>query len=157
MHLVYNPIPLRSCLADDEATEQLVSFLGLIDHEGFLGLEGFVEVAELLFSCFLLGRSLVFRETEKGAQLLPDFHQRCEGFLDLGSYSLLLNQLENDNDVDKIFLVVPRAVGGHLELCPIGEFNLDLFRFLLLMKISWGNIWDGWPNGRRANLALSVF
>ncbi len=157
VHLVYNPVPLRSRLADNQATEEFVSLLGLIDREGFLGLEGLVEVAELLFPCFLLGRSLVFRGIEKGAHLLPDFHQCCKGFLDMGSYSLLLNQSENSDDMDEIFLIVPRAVGGHLELCPIREFDLDLFRFPLLMKISRGNIRDGWPNGRRVLLALSVF
>jgi hypothetical protein len=59
--------------------------------------------------------------------------------------------------MDKIFLIVPRALGEHLELCPIGEFDLDLFCFPLLMKISRGNIRDGRPNGRRALLALGVF
>jgi hypothetical protein len=58
--------------------------------------------------------------------------------------------------MDEIFLVVPRAVGRHPKLCPIGKFNLDLFHFLLLKKISQGNIWDGRPNGRRALLALGV-
>ncbi len=59
--------------------------------------------------------------------------------------------------MDKIFLVVPRAVGGHLELHPVWKFNLDLFHFLLLMKISRGNIWDGRPNGRHAALlALGI-
>jgi hypothetical protein len=137
--------------------EQLVSLLGLINREGFFCLEGLVEVAELLFPCFLLGRSLVFREIEKGAHLLPDFHQRCEGFLDFGSCSLLLNQSENSNDMDEISLIVPRAVGEYLELCPLKEFDVDLFRFPLLMKISRGNIQDGRPNGRRALLALGVF
>jgi hypothetical protein len=148
---------LHSHLADDKATEQFVSLLGLINRKKFLGLEGLVEVAELLFSCFLLGHSLVFREIEKGAHLLPDFHQCCEGFLDFGSCSLLLDQSENGDDVDKIFLIVPRAIGGHLELRPVEEFDLDLFCLPLPMKISRGNIRDGWPNRRRAHLALGVF
>ncbi len=33
VHLVYNPVPLRLHLADNEATEQLISLLGLFDHE----------------------------------------------------------------------------------------------------------------------------
>ncbi len=49
VHLVDDPIPLRSCLADDKATEQLVCFLGLCDGKVFLGLEGFLELVELLF------------------------------------------------------------------------------------------------------------
>jgi hypothetical protein len=157
VHFVYNPVPLRSRLTNNEATEKFISLLGLIDSKRFLGLEGLIEVAELLFPCFRIGRSLVFREIEKGAHLLPDFHQCCEGLLDFGSCSLLLNQLENGNDVDEIFLIVPRAVGEHLELCPVGEFDLDLFLFPLLMKISWDNLRDGWPNGRHALLALGVF
>jgi hypothetical protein len=59
--------------------------------------------------------------------------------------------------MDEIFLMVLRVVGGHLELCPIEEFDLDLFCFPFLMKISWGNIRDGRPNGQRALLALGVF
>jgi hypothetical protein len=45
--------------------EQLVSLLGLFDHEGFLGLEGLIKLAELLFSCFFFGHCLVFREIEE--------------------------------------------------------------------------------------------
>jgi hypothetical protein len=157
VHLVYNPVLLCLHLADNDATEQLISLLGLFNREEFLGLEGLVEVAELLFSCFLLGRSLIFREIETGAHLLPNFHQRCKGFLDFGSCSLLLDQLQNGDDVDKIFLIVPRAAGGHLELCLVREFELYLFCFPLLMEISWGNIRDGRPNGRHALLTLGVF
>mgnify|MGYP000247281785 CR=1 FL=1 len=50
VHLVYDLVPLRSRLADNKATEQFVSLLGLIDREGFLGLEGLVEV-EVLKGC----------------------------------------------------------------------------------------------------------
>ncbi len=66
MHLVYDPVLLCLRLADNKAMEQFISILGLIDRKGFLGLEGLVKIAELLFPCFLLGWSLVFREIEKG-------------------------------------------------------------------------------------------
>ncbi len=120
VHLIYNPVPLRTRLADNEATEQLISLLGLFNCEGFLGLGGLVEVAELLLSSFLLGRTLIFREVEEGAHFLPNFYQRCKSFLDFCGCSFLLDQSQNSNDVDKVFLVVPRAVSGHLELCPVG-------------------------------------
>ncbi len=74
VHLIYDPVPLRSRLADNEATGQLVSLLGLFNCKGFLGLERLVKVAELLFSCFFYGHSLVFREIEEGAHLLPNFY-----------------------------------------------------------------------------------
>jgi hypothetical protein len=74
VHLVYDPVPLRLHLADNKATEQLVSLLGLFDRKGFLGLEGLVKVNELLFPCFFFGHSLVFREIEEGAHLLPNFY-----------------------------------------------------------------------------------
>ncbi len=80
-----------------------------------------------------------------------------QSFLDFGSCSLLLDQSQNSNDVDKVFLIVPRAVGGHLELCPIRKFNLHLLGFPLLMEISGGNIRDGRPNGRHAFLAFGIF
>ena len=66
VHLIHDSVPLRSCLADDEATEQFVCLWGLINHKGFLGLEGLVQISKLLLPCFLLGRSLVFREVKKG-------------------------------------------------------------------------------------------
>ena len=72
MHLVYNPIPLRSCLADNEAMEQLVSLLGLLDSNVFLGLEGFLEFVELLILYLFLGRGLVVREFKERANLLPN-------------------------------------------------------------------------------------
>jgi hypothetical protein len=47
--------------------------------------------------------------------------------------------MQDGNDVDKIFLVITRAIGRHLELSPVRELDLDLFCFLILVKISWGN------------------
>jgi hypothetical protein len=64
--------------------------------------------------------------------------------------------MHDGDDVDEVFLVVTNSVCGHLELSLVGELDLDLFRFLLLVKISWGDIRDGWPNGQRALLALGV-
>ncbi len=156
MHLVYDPVPLRSRLANDKATEQLVSLLGLFDGEGFLGLEGLVEVAELFFLASFLATVSSSGKSKKAAHLLPNFHQCCKGFLHFGSCSLLLDQPQNGDDMDKIFLVVPRAIGGHLELYPIGKFQLDLFCFPLLIKISWGNIRDGRPKGQHALLTFGV-
>jgi hypothetical protein len=70
VHLIDDPVPLHSHLADDEAMEQFVRLLGLFDRKGFLGLEGLVQIAELLFSDFLLGQSLIFREVEERAPFL---------------------------------------------------------------------------------------
>ncbi len=58
--------------------------------------------------------------------------------------------------MNEIFLVVTSSVGGHLELSSIGEIDLDLFCFPLLMKISRGNEWDRRPNRQCALLALGV-
>ncbi len=157
MHLVYDPVSLHLHLAGSKATEQLVSLLGLFDREGFLGLEKLVEVVELLLSCFLLDHTLIFREVEEGAHLLPNFYQRREGFLDFGSCSFLLDQSQNGNDGDEVFLVVSRAVGGHLELRPVRMFNLDLLGLPLFVKISWGNIRDGWPHKQLALLVFGIF
>ncbi len=84
------------------------------------------------FLASFFGHSLVFRQIEEGAHLLPHFNQRREGFLDFGSCSLLLDQSQNGNDVDKIFLVVPTALGGHLDfvlsesltlICSVSHFS----------------------------------
>jgi hypothetical protein len=72
VHLVDNPIPLRLRLANDKATEQLVSLLGLCNSDVFLGLEGFLEFIELLFLCFFLCLGLVVREFKERAHLLPN-------------------------------------------------------------------------------------
>ncbi len=55
--------------------------------------------------------------------------------------------MHDGNDVDKIFLIVTSSIGGHLELSPVGELDLDLFRFPFLVKIRRKNIRDGRPNG----------
>ncbi len=128
VNFIHNPIPLCLCLTNDEAMGQLVSLLGLCNSNVFLGLEGFLEIFKLLFSCFFLGRNLVVREFKKRNHLLPNCKKGYEGFLNLSSCSLLLNQIQDSNDVDELFLVVTSCVGGHLELSPIGELDLDLCR-----------------------------
>jgi hypothetical protein len=156
VHFINDSVPLHLRLADNKATEQLVSLLGQFNSDDFLGLEGLVKLVEFLLSCFFCGHSLVFREIEERAHLLPNCIKRCKGFLDFSSCSLLLNQMQDGNDVDQILLVVTRAVGRHLELGSVRKLNLYLFRFPLLKKISRGNIRDGPPNGRRALLAFNV-
>ncbi len=115
-----------------------------------------LSLLSFFFLASFLATDLSSGKLKKRAHLLPNCHHCCKGFLHFSSCSLLLDQSQNGDDVDKIFLVFPRAVCGHLELRPVRKFNLDLFRFPLLEKISWGNIWDGRPNGRRALLALGV-
>ncbi len=133
VHLIHDPVPLRSRLVDNEATEQFICLLGLINRKGFLGLEGLVQIGELLLPCFLLSWSLVFREVEERAHLLPDFHQCCEGFFYLSSCPLLFYKSEDGDDMDLVFFVIPRAIGWHLELCLVWEFHLDLLGFLFFM------------------------
>jgi hypothetical protein len=146
---------LRSRLADDKATEQFVSLLGLINREGFLGLEGLIEVSELLFLVSFLATVLSSGKLKKGLISFLTFTNAAKASLTLAAVPFCLTSWSND--VEEIFLIIPRAVGGHLELCPVGEFNLDLFHFPLLMKISRGNIRDGRPNGQHALLALGIF
>ncbi len=42
VHFIHNSVPLRLRLADDKATEQLVSLPGQFDRDDFLGLAGLV-------------------------------------------------------------------------------------------------------------------
>ncbi len=72
MHFVNDPVPLRSDLANNKATEQLISLLGHFDSEDFLGLEGLIKLVEFLLSCFFRGHSLIFREIEERAHFLPN-------------------------------------------------------------------------------------
>ncbi len=91
-----------------------------------------------------------------GAHLLPDCNESCKGFLDLGSCSLLLNQTQDGNDVDEIFLIVTSSIRRHLEVRPIGKLDLDFLGLPLVVKISRGNIRERWPSGQRAFLAFGV-
>jgi hypothetical protein len=54
VHLIHDTVPLHSRLANNEATEQFVCLLGLVNRKGFFGLEGLVQIGELL-SSFLDG------------------------------------------------------------------------------------------------------
>jgi hypothetical protein len=72
VHFIHDPVPLHLRLAYIEATEQLVSLLGLFDHDGFLGLEGLVKLVELLLSCSFLGCGLIFRKVKERANFLPN-------------------------------------------------------------------------------------
>jgi hypothetical protein len=48
VHFIHDSIPIGLCLANDEATEQLVSLLDLLDSDVLLDLEGFLEIGCLL-------------------------------------------------------------------------------------------------------------
>ncbi len=72
VHLIHDSVPLHLCLANNKATEQLISLLGLFNSNDFLGFEGFIELIELLLSCFFRGHGLVFREIEERAHLLSN-------------------------------------------------------------------------------------
>jgi hypothetical protein len=52
VHLIHNSVPIGLRLADDETMEQLVSFMGLLDGDVLLDLEGFLEIGQ--FSSFFL-------------------------------------------------------------------------------------------------------
>ncbi len=67
VHFIDDDVPLSSRLANDKAMEQFVRLLGHFNSEGFLGLEGLIELVELLLSCFFRSCSLVFREIEEKA------------------------------------------------------------------------------------------
>ncbi len=56
-HFIHDPVPIGLRLAGNTATEQLISLLGLLDSNILLGLEGFLEIAQFLVSCFFLARS----------------------------------------------------------------------------------------------------
>ncbi len=62
VRLIHDPIPISSRLASNEATEQLVSLLSLLNSNVLLGLEGFLEIVQILLSCFFLSRGLVIWE-----------------------------------------------------------------------------------------------
>ena len=64
VHLIHDPVPISSCLADDKEMEQFVSLLGLLGSDVLLGLEGFLEIAQFLLSCFFLGCGLIIWKLE---------------------------------------------------------------------------------------------
>jgi hypothetical protein len=67
VHFMHNLVPLHLRLANDEATEQLVSLLGLCNCKIALGLEGLLDLKnlkKLLLALLLLGLCLVVWKLE---------------------------------------------------------------------------------------------
>jgi hypothetical protein len=70
---------------------------------------------------------------------------------------LLFDDLEDHNNVRKLFLVVPTGVDGHAEVGCIGKLDLeDLGFFLGRDNVNHRNVRNRWPMRQLPFLALSV-
>ncbi len=58
--------------------------------------------------------------------------------------------------MNKVFLIVPRAKGWHLELGAIWQLYLDLLGLPFFVLINRWDVRDWQPNGRSALLAFCV-
>ncbi len=70
---------------------------------------------------------------------------------------LLLEKATHCNDMGDTVFVVPSLEGDHLVISLVGYFYLDLFLFLLLIKICRVNIWDWEPIDNIPPFALRTF
>jgi hypothetical protein len=129
---------MHSQLANNEATEQFVRLLGFHDCNTLLGLEDFLVLEKLLLLLLFLGLCLVVKEFEKWLHFPSNFNQNLKCFPDILFHPLLLDDLQDGNDVDKVFLIVPISESGHLEVGSVRQLDLDLLGFLFLVQIYGG-------------------
>jgi hypothetical protein len=70
---------------------------------------------------------------------------------------LLIDDLEDCNDVCKVFLIVPTGVNGHTEVRLVWKLDLENLSFFLGHdNVNLRYVWNGWPVGQLPFLALSV-
>jgi hypothetical protein len=119
VHLMHNLVPLCSPLANIETMEQLVCLQGLCDCELGHGLELLLDVGELYSFLILLKLCFTFLGLKEQFYLLPHFNNNLKDLSDILDGPLLLKEMLDGDDMNKVFLVVPLTKGGHLEVSPI--------------------------------------
>ncbi len=66
--------------------------------------------------------------------------------------------MQDSNDVDKVFLIVPVPKSGHLEVGSIRHLDLVLLRFPFLEQIhGGGDIWDRGSGNQESGNQLPLF
>ncbi len=131
MNFLHNLVPLHLHLANNKTTEQLLQ--GLHYHKFVVGLEVFLDCGELFPSLILLGLCLAFWSLEEWFQLILYFNYGLKCIPNVLYGHLLLKKMLDVKDVNQLFLIVPLAKGGHLEISPIGQLDLDLLGVYLLV------------------------
>jgi hypothetical protein len=149
-------VPLSLLLAKDKATEQFVRLLGFSNHNTLLGLEDVLVLKKLLLLLFFLGLCLVIREFKKWLHFPSNFNQNLKCLPNILFCSFLLNDVQDSNDVDEVFLVVPVSKSSHLEVGSIRQLDLDFLGFPFLVQIYGGDIRDGGSSDQLPLLAFGV-
>ncbi len=119
--------------------------LGFSDRDTLLGLEDFLVLKKLLLLILFLGFCLIFREFKKWLHFPSNFNQSLKSLPNILFRPSLLDDAQDGNDVDEVFLVVPIYESDHLEVGSVRHLYLDLLGFLFLVQIHREDIWDrGW-------------
>jgi hypothetical protein len=156
MHFVNNLVPLSLHIADDETTEHFISLLGFSDHDTLLGLENFLVFEKFLLPILFLGFCLIIREFKEWLHFPSYFNQSLKSLPNVRFHPFFLNDVQDSDDVDKVFLVVPVSKSGHLEVGSVRHLDLDLLGFLFLMQIYGGDIRDRGSGDQLPLLAFGV-
>jgi hypothetical protein len=135
MHLVEDKILLGLCITRQEVPQLLVRLGNCL----VVSLLGFLEQLLNLFNLHLVGlninicqdgvlRTRVFLEI---LQHLRPLYNGLGKHPTLLGQPLLINDLEDCNNVCKVFLVVPMGVNGHVEVGLVRKLDLENLRFFL--------------------------
>ncbi len=84
----------------------------------------------------------------------PKLSQNFKCLLGILFHSFLLDDAQDGNDMDKVFLVVPNSKGSHLKVCSIGQLDLNLLGCPVFIQTRGGDIWDGGTGNQLPLLAF---
>ncbi len=156
MQFVDNLVPLSSQITNNETTEHFESLLGFSNRDILLGLEDFLVFEKLLLPILFLGFCLVIREVKEWLHFPSYCNQSLKSLPDVCFHPFLLNDLQDSNDMDKVFLIVPVSKSGHLKVGSVMHLDLDLLGFPFLVQIYGGDIRDRGSGDQLPLLAFGV-
>jgi hypothetical protein len=142
MYFADNPVPLSLWIAEAKTTEHFVSLLGFSNHNTLLGLDDFLVLEKLLLPILFLGFCLIIRELKEWLHFPSNFNQSLKSLPNIPFHPFLLDDAQDSNDANKVFLGVPISKSGHLEVGSVRHLDLDLLGFLCLVQIYGGDIRD---------------
>jgi hypothetical protein len=161
VHLAADAIPFRLCITGQEAPQLLVRLGDCL----VVSLLGFLEHLLSLLNLHLAGLNINYRQDSVSrSRGFKEILQRLRPlFNSLGEHPtplaqpFLINDLEDCNNVCKVFLVVSTGVNGHAAVGCDRKLDLENLRFLLGRDdVHLRYIRDGRPVAQLPFLALSI-
>jgi hypothetical protein len=161
VHLAADAIPLGLCVAGQEVPQLLVRLGDCV----VVSLLGFLEHLLSLLNLHLAGLNINVRQDGVlGTHSLKEILQRLRPLYNShGKHPTLLGQpfliddLEDCNNVCKVFFSVPMGVNRHVEVGLLQKLDLQGLRFFLGRDdVYLRHVWDGRPVAQLHFLALSI-